>query len=225
MAVGYKNSSGVDFDSLFEPFTSAAPGAQGIGNYYDSTGTLIYNRYEAAASGTAASNVKYFNSFGGDIGPQWAAIGSVSTAPTWDMNANHNVFIGRITSGGCYGGIQYNTNGTVFKYTTNTSSSKPGGSNIDGITTPTGDTNASDYQFRVGDRTGSDPSRLGVAVTIPTGAIASQTWHNFSGQFEYYFSTTGTNQDTCGFNLQFRHVPSGDTSSVKAISMQVGYIN
>lgn len=34
MAVGYLNSSGVDFDSLFDAYTTTKAGTGGIGSYY-----------------------------------------------------------------------------------------------------------------------------------------------------------------------------------------------
>ena len=78
MAVGFYNSSGVDFDLLFDPYTTTKAGTGGIGNYYNSAGTHLNDLYEDNASGTAAANVNYFNSFSGDIGPQWAEIGTVA---------------------------------------------------------------------------------------------------------------------------------------------------
>lgn len=77
MAVGYLNSSGVDFDSLFDAYTTTKAGTGGIGSYYNSAGTHLNDLYEDAASGTAAANVLFYNTFGGDIGPQWAEINSV----------------------------------------------------------------------------------------------------------------------------------------------------
>lgn len=79
MAINYKNAAGTDFDDLFEPYSTTKAGTGGIGNFNNAAGTHLNDLYEDNASGTAAANVSYKNTFGGDIGPQWAEIGSTQS--------------------------------------------------------------------------------------------------------------------------------------------------
>jgi len=77
MAVGLKNSSGTDFDSLFH---------QGTGNQlfyiYTNAGTDVGQRYLPASSGTAGANCNFKNSSSQDIGPKLCKINTVIPAYT-----------------------------------------------------------------------------------------------------------------------------------------------
>lgn len=75
MASGYQSNT-VDFDDLFE--ARITPKIANLG--YHVNGSDITNRYETAASGTAAGNVGYQVN-GTDIGTRFAAAGGV---PVWD---------------------------------------------------------------------------------------------------------------------------------------------
>ena len=77
MAVGLKNSSGTDFDSLLH---------QGTGNQlfyiYTNAGTDVGQRYLPASSGIAAANCNFKNSSAQDIGPKLCKINNVTPAYT-----------------------------------------------------------------------------------------------------------------------------------------------
>ncbi len=150
-----------------------------------------------------------------------------SNAPTWDLNAVLTALAARFSDGAAYAGMGFETSGNVQRYVNTTSSSQPTPVTIDAITNPAGDTNNSDYEFRVGDfnetsLSPGQPSRAGSAVSIPVGAIASQSWNSFSSSMQYYYAVT-TGKKSCTFNIQFRHTSSGDTSAVKEVTLDAGF--
>lgn len=74
MAKGYRNSSGVDFDSLFDPYVQGTkPANCGL---RDSGGSDLVNAYAPIAFGTKGPNVGFRTSGGSDVSNLWAAAGT-----------------------------------------------------------------------------------------------------------------------------------------------------
>lgn len=74
MAKGYRNSSGVDFDSLFDPYVSGTkPAATGL---RDSSGVDLNQAYAPIAVGSKGPDVGFRTSGGSDVSNLWAAAGT-----------------------------------------------------------------------------------------------------------------------------------------------------
>ncbi len=74
MTTGYRNSSGVDFDDVFDPYVQGTkPGATG---YRTSDGVDLNQRYAPLSFGTAAAVQGYRLSGGADVNTLWAAKGT-----------------------------------------------------------------------------------------------------------------------------------------------------
>lgn len=90
MTVGYKNSSGTDFDSIFEPYHSGDTKAPNFG-YKDSSGSDLSNRYEKLSYGSAAPAIGYKDSSGNDVNTYYAAIGTVPPSILYLSNTASSV--------------------------------------------------------------------------------------------------------------------------------------
>lgn len=89
MASGFRNSAGVDFDSLFDPYQQGtAPAATG---FRTSDGVDLAGRYAPIAFGTKGPDVGYRTSAGTDLSNLWAAAGTA----TYPLPINGASFIGR----------------------------------------------------------------------------------------------------------------------------------
>lgn len=76
MTSGYRNSSGVDFDDVFDPYVQGTkPGATG---YRTSDGVDLNQRYAPLSFGTAAAATGMRLSNGADVNTLWAAKGTAS---------------------------------------------------------------------------------------------------------------------------------------------------
>jgi hypothetical protein len=76
MTSGYRNSAGVDFDSLFDPYVQGTkPAATG---YRTSDGVDLNQRFAPITFGTKGPDVSYRLSGGADASTLWAAIGTAS---------------------------------------------------------------------------------------------------------------------------------------------------
>lgn len=74
MTVGFRNSAGVDFDLLFDPYiTGTAPAATG---FTDAGGVDLAGRYAPIVFGTKGPDVGFRNSAGVDLSNLWAAAGT-----------------------------------------------------------------------------------------------------------------------------------------------------
>lgn len=74
MAAGYRNTAGVDFDSLFDPFQEGTPPANT--GFRDLGGVDLAGRYAPISFGTKGPNVGYRTSATLDVSNLWAAIGT-----------------------------------------------------------------------------------------------------------------------------------------------------
>ena len=87
---------------------------------------------------------------------------------------------------------------------------------------PKGDANGSNFQFRCGDLglgfKPDQPTAVGSAVTIPTGAIASQTWHDLDTTCEWYHGVSSASK-AGSFYFQIKHVPSGGLSAICTVTI------
>lgn len=124
----------------------------------------------------------------------------------------------RPTSGACRAEFEIQTDGDIARFIDLTADATGAEQDIGDWISPKSFANASDFQFRVGDRTGTDPSRTGSAVTIPTGAIASQSWNNLSSNVNYYLGVDGTS-DTTTFSFQLRYIPTSEESPVSDVTI------
>lgn len=78
MPAGYRNSAGIDFDDLFDPYEQGEkPAPTG---YRTSDGADLCERYAPIAFGSKGPDVGYRNSAGVDLSNLWAAKGSGSGA-------------------------------------------------------------------------------------------------------------------------------------------------
>jgi hypothetical protein len=74
MTVGYRNSAGVDFDSLFDTYSTGTPPANT--GLRTSGGVDLAGRYAPIAYGTKGPDVGYRTSGGVDVSNLWAQAGS-----------------------------------------------------------------------------------------------------------------------------------------------------
>lgn len=92
MTTGYRNSSGVDFDSLFDPYVQGtSPAATGLRL---STGVDLAGRYAPISFGTKGPDVGFRTSAGLDVSNLWAAYGTASYALPINGNSYTNSVIG-----------------------------------------------------------------------------------------------------------------------------------
>lgn len=76
MTSGFRNSSGVDFDSLFDPYVQGTkPSSCG---FRTSDGSDLVNRYAPIIFGSKGPDVGYRTSGGVDVSNLWAASGTAS---------------------------------------------------------------------------------------------------------------------------------------------------
>lgn len=76
MAVGYKNSAGVDFDLLFDPYVQGTPPA--ATGYRNAAGVDLAGRYAPISFGTKGPNVGMRTAAGVDVSNLWAAFGTAA---------------------------------------------------------------------------------------------------------------------------------------------------
>jgi len=82
MPAGYRNSAGVDFDELFDPYEQGEkPAPTG---YRTSDGADLCERYAPLAYGSKGPDVGYRNSAGLDLSNLWAARGTAQYI-TWNL--------------------------------------------------------------------------------------------------------------------------------------------
>jgi hypothetical protein len=78
MTTGFRNSSGVDFDNVFDPYVQGTkPGAAG---YRTSDGVDLNQRFAPLVYGAAAAVTGFRLSSGADVNTLWAAKGTASYA-------------------------------------------------------------------------------------------------------------------------------------------------
>lgn len=82
MPAGYRNSAGIDFDELFDPYVQGEkPAPTG---YRTSDGADLCERYAPLAYGSKGPDVGYRNSAGLDLSNLWAARGTAQYI-TWNL--------------------------------------------------------------------------------------------------------------------------------------------
>ncbi|GAP66252.1 hypothetical protein MBSD_n1556 [Mizugakiibacter sediminis] len=82
MASGFRNSAGVDFDSLFDPYQQGTKPANT--GHRTSDGVDLANRYAPIAFGTKAPDVGFRLSSGADVSTLWAAKGTAKYTLPFD---------------------------------------------------------------------------------------------------------------------------------------------
>lgn len=124
----------------------------------------------------------------------------------------------RPTTGACRAEFEIQNDGDIARYINLTADATGAENDIGDWISPKTSANGDAFQFRVGDRVGTDPSRGGSAVTIPTGAISSQSWTNLDSGANYYLGVDGTS-DTTTFSFQLRYTPTGAESPVSDVTI------
>lgn len=76
MATGFRNSSGVDFDSLFDPYVQGTPPSDT--GFRLSSGVDLAGRYAPISFGSKGPDVGFRTSSGTDVSNLWAAYGTAS---------------------------------------------------------------------------------------------------------------------------------------------------
>lgn len=141
MTVGYRNSGGVDFDSLFDPYVQGTPPANT--GYRAAGGADLAGRYAPIAFGTKGPDVGYRTAGGVDLSNLWAAFGTAVYFPT-NITANAASFTGLARSASI--GIAIKTNGTIVVSPVGVSGTTGGGTyNY----VPTAGGASAPYDFRV----------------------------------------------------------------------------
>lgn len=113
MPVGYRNSTGVDFDSLFDPYIQGAKPANC--GFRDSSGTDLVERYAPISFGTKGPDVGFRTPAGLDVSNLWASIGTaVYTLPFNGKNydASAQALSGQSGTIGSSVSLSINSNGT-----------------------------------------------------------------------------------------------------------------
>ena len=112
MTTGFRNSSGVDFDSLFDPYVQgASPSATG---YRLSSGVDLAGRYAPISFGTKGPDVGFRTSAGLDVSNLWAAYGTASYS--LPINGHTYTQSTNITSGSGYSQIGFRiVSGTTWQ--------------------------------------------------------------------------------------------------------------
>lgn len=143
MTTGYRNASGVDFDSLFDPYVQGTPpAATGLRL---STGVDLAGRFAPISYGSKGPDVGFRTSAGLDVSNLWAAYGTAGyglpiAGQTFFAHSSGNVSAAMLSSVV----VNINADGSYSVVTTGNSSPTPTAS---GTWLPTGQA-ASDYQVQ-----------------------------------------------------------------------------
>ena len=179
-------------------------------------GADLNTLYEDIASGSAATDaVTNFKANGTDLGAIFAGVGTGSNVA---FNAGVYNATALVVGGGSYAGLEIRSSGDVWQYVNATGQTQPAGSDTgDWVSNKTG-LDITDYQFRVGNRIGSDPSRRNSAISIPTSGFTSWTTFGASGA-EWYFAT-GANI-SCQFDLEIRDANNTSDTDACDFSLEI----
>lgn len=114
MTTGYRNSAGVDFDGLFDPYVQGTkPGATG---YRTSDGIDLNQRFAPITFGSKGPNVNYRLSSGADVSTLWAAFGTASYGlPIQGVRYAQNTIIAHSSSG--FASLTFSANASTWAVT------------------------------------------------------------------------------------------------------------
>jgi hypothetical protein len=178
MTVGFRNSAGVDFDSLFAVYTS---GTKVVCGYRDSTGSDLSNRYQP---GNAGITTGFRNSAGTDLGNLFAALSgggwtaSVSPNPATGSRFNTGTISNTLTIGstGHVGPLTYSTTWLA------------GGT---GLSISNGTTSAPTISGNVASSHTGDIERTGTARVVVTDTGAGSATRTIDVPVDYLWLGTG----------------------------------
>lgn len=206
-------SNGTDISTLFKARTSTKIADVGILD----GGTDISNDYEPIGATTKIANVGILSG-GSDISNLFMDI-NASTAPAVAFAGAASSVV--LTSATGYAGVVLRDDGNIYrKQTANYIGSQPGEVDIgDWVSGGNlGGTPGTAYEWRVGERTGSNtPSLRFNAVTPPTGTNTFTAWQEMTGGAEWYF-INGSPRN-CQFTLEIRI--DGGTAQSTTVTLNI----
>lgn len=163
MTVGFRNSAGVDFDSLFDPYVTGTPPANT--GYRSSAGVDLAGRYAPIAFGTKGPNVGFRTSGGVDVSNLWAAFGTAQYLPAL-MFARSLSFVGGAQAASLR--VALKTNGTIVITTNGTTVG--GGGTYNYVPTAVGA--SSPFDFRISGSVFGIKPAAGVGTITGKGGVS-----------------------------------------------------
>lgn len=118
MAVGMRNSAGVDFDSLFVAYASGTKPANT--GFRDSSGVDLANRYNPRGATTKGPDVGYRTEAGVDLSNLFQAVGAANQIALTDR------YIDEIEIGEAQAGLRLESTGRAYAATSDTDTAIPG---------------------------------------------------------------------------------------------------
>jgi hypothetical protein len=163
MTVGFRNSAGVDFDSLFDLYVQGTPPANT--GFRSSAGVDLAGRYAPISFGTKGPNVGFRTSAGLDVSNLWAAFGTAQYLPS-------SVFARSLSNvGGAQAAslsVAIKTNGTIVITTNGTTIG--GGGTYNYVPTAVGA--SSPFDFRVSGTVGGVKGSAAVGSVTGKGGVS-----------------------------------------------------
>jgi hypothetical protein len=200
MPVGFRNSAGVDFDSLFDPFVTGSPPANT--GFRDSAGVDLAGQYAPIAFGSKGPDVGFRTSGGVDVSNLWAALGTAAYA-----NISNQTLVDEVNGGSAEARYELGSNGIARKNQrisgTWSMVAIPGEWLTTGI--------ATDYEVRATLLSGTTPNR--------PGSASVGTWLSLGTTRYWGLSTTVPQTLTCSLLVEIRRASSGVVLDSATIGM------
>lgn len=201
-------------DLIFEPRGATTKGAD-VG--FQVGGVDISNRYMyASQGGTANAANTGFTDGGVDIADIFAALGTAVPDVVFSGSFDASALV--LTTGRAE--VEIRTTGDIWEYS-NPNGTRPTGAD-QGNWVAESDKSGLDstqFEWRVGERTGTGPSLTGDAVAPPTGANTFSAWQNFDNNAGWFLSSSFF--DICTFTLEIRADGDDNNKASATVSISI----
>ena len=217
MVVGYRNSAGVDFDNLFQPGSTQAPG------FRKSDGTNL--RYAPRGTTTKIPNVGYRDDSGSDLSNLWMAKGLAPPVPGFDGKTyatSAQAPTGQTGNTSATLRLTMNANGTWQITSTRSGSFNNGTTTLDSGTWLPAGGSAADYTVRFAFTGGTGQGTTGNSA--PTDSVLTTT-RSASLEVSVPAASATDLSDNRGLTAVLTRVGGGSSTALCSISVSaVGYL-